>query len=82
MPLINKITNYRKLAAFAYSGDEAAAKILLDDRVITPTSDKVTTTEAKLKGFLEGIDFVLDCVRQAKQDSKLKALDIDISTNW
>lgn len=82
MPLINKITNYRKLAAFAYSGDEKAAKILLNDRVLSATPEKVSPEDAKLMGFIEGIDFVLNCVRQAKQDSKIRALDIDISTNW
>ncbi len=79
---INRINRARMLAARAFSGDETAVKAILDDHVISPTPTGVDPTDAKLKGFLEGVDYVLDCVRQAKQDRKLQALNIDISTDW
>ena len=79
---ISKIKKAQVLAARAFSGDDTALKALLDDRAITYTPLGVDSTDAKLKGFLEGIDFVIKCVQQAKQDKKLRALDVNISTEW
>jgi NADPH:quinone reductase-like Zn-dependent oxidoreductase len=79
---VNKINSAKKLAAQAFSGDETALKDLINDRVITYTPIGADSTDAKLKGFIEGIDFVLNCVQRAKQDRKLRALNVNISTDW
>jgi NADPH:quinone reductase-like Zn-dependent oxidoreductase len=79
---ISKIKKAQVLAARAFSGDDTALKALLNDRVVSYTPIGVDPMDAKLKGFLEGVDFVIKCVQQAKQDKKLRALDVNISTEW